>query len=145
MVYLVVKGEPVVLNKQQIGGGGVMVWSMIFANGNIWLEWLKGRQNSESYKQLLDEKALPRIRREMGNILFYSKTIAASMCQNSWKNGWLKWIWLLGMACKKPRSKFNRKCLGNALVTCLWWTWNNERGLTMGTNTRSQKTTNRNT
>ena len=39
---------------------------MIFANGNIWLEWLKGRQNSESYKQLLDEKALPRIRREMG-------------------------------------------------------------------------------
>ena len=40
---------------------------MIFANGNIWLEWLKGRQNSESYKQLLYEKALPRIRREMGN------------------------------------------------------------------------------
>ena len=40
---------------------------MIFANGNIWLEWQKGRQNSESYKQLLDEKALPRVRREMGN------------------------------------------------------------------------------
>ena len=40
---------------------------MIFANGNICLKWLKGRQNSESYKQLLDEKALPRIRREMGN------------------------------------------------------------------------------
>ena len=50
-----------------MGGGGVMVWGMIFANGNIWLEWLKGRQNSESYKQLLDEKDLPRIRREMGN------------------------------------------------------------------------------
>ena len=50
-----------------MGGGGVMVWGMIFANGNIWLEWLKGRQNSESYKQMLDEKALPRIRREMGN------------------------------------------------------------------------------
>ena len=50
-----------------MGGGGLMVWGMIFANGNIWLEWLKGRQNSESYKQLLDEKALPRIRREMGN------------------------------------------------------------------------------
>ena len=33
-----------------MGGGGVMVWGMIFANGNIWLEWLKGRQNSESYK-----------------------------------------------------------------------------------------------
>ena len=48
------KGEPVVLNKRQMGGGGVMVWGMIFANGNIWLEWLKGRQNSESYKQLLD-------------------------------------------------------------------------------------------
>ena len=48
-------------------GGRVMVWGMIFANGNIWLEWLKGRQNSESYKQLLDEKALPRIRREIGN------------------------------------------------------------------------------
>ena len=61
------RGEPVVLNKRQMGGGGVMVWGMIFANGNIWLEWLKGRQNSESYKQLLDEKALPRIRREMGN------------------------------------------------------------------------------
>ena len=44
-----------------------MVWGMIFANGNIWLEWQKGRQNSESYKQLLDEKALPRVRREMGN------------------------------------------------------------------------------
>ena len=44
-----------------------MVRGMIFANGNIWLEWLKGRQNSESYKQLLDEKALPRIRIEMGN------------------------------------------------------------------------------
>ena len=62
-------GEPVVLNKRQMVGGGVMVWGMIFANGNIWLEWLKGRQNSESYKQLLDEKALPRIRREMGNDL----------------------------------------------------------------------------
>ena len=61
------RGEPVVLNKRQMEGGGVMVWGMIFANGNIWLEWLKGRQNSESYKQLLDEKALPRIRREMGN------------------------------------------------------------------------------
>ena len=60
------RGEPVVLNKRQMGGG-VMVWGMIFANGNIWLEWLKGRQNSESYKQLLDEKTLPRIRREMGN------------------------------------------------------------------------------
>ena len=44
-----------------------MVWGMIFANGNILLEPLKGRQNSESYKQLLDEKALPRIRREMEN------------------------------------------------------------------------------
>ena len=62
------KGEPVVLNKRQIGGGGgVMVWGMIFGNGNIWLEWLKRRQNSKSYKQLLDEKALPRIRREMRN------------------------------------------------------------------------------
>ena len=62
------RGEPVVLNKRQMGGGGeVMVRGMIFANGNIWLEWLKGRQNSESYKQLLDEKAQPRIRREMGN------------------------------------------------------------------------------
>ena len=61
------RGEPVVLNKRQMGGGGVMVWGMIFANGHIWLEWLKARQNSESYKQLLDEKALPRIRREMGN------------------------------------------------------------------------------
>ena len=45
-----------------MGGGGVIVWGLIFANGNIWLEWLKGRQNSENYKQLLDEKALPRIR-----------------------------------------------------------------------------------
>ena len=64
------RGEPVVLNKRQMGGGGgggVMVWGMIFANGNIWLEWLKGRQNSESCKQLLDEKALPRVWREMGN------------------------------------------------------------------------------
>ena len=65
------RDEPVVLNKRQMGGGGggggVMVWGMIFANGNIWLEWLKGRQNSKSYKQLLNEKALPRIRREMGN------------------------------------------------------------------------------
>ena len=60
------RGEPVVLNKRQMGGGGVMVWGMIFANGNIWLEWLKGRQNSESHKQFPDEKALPRIR-EMGN------------------------------------------------------------------------------
>ena len=60
-------GEPVVLNKRQMGGGGVMVWGMIFANGNIWLEWLKGLQSSESYKQLLDEKALTRTRREMGN------------------------------------------------------------------------------
>ena len=61
------RGELVVLNKRQMRGEGVMVWGMIFANGNIWLDWLKGRQNSESYKQLLDEKALPRIRREMGN------------------------------------------------------------------------------
>ena len=38
------RGEPVVLNKRQMGGGGggVMVWDMIFVNGNIWLEWLKG-------------------------------------------------------------------------------------------------------
>ena len=41
------RGEPVVLNKRQMeGGGGVMVWGMIFANGNIWLEWLKGRQKA---------------------------------------------------------------------------------------------------
>ena len=42
-----------------------MVWGMIFANGNIWLEWLKGRQNSESNKQLLDEKALPTNRKQL--------------------------------------------------------------------------------
>ena len=47
--------------------GELWLVGMIFANGNIWLEWLKGRQNSESYKQLLDEKSLSRIRREMGN------------------------------------------------------------------------------
>ena len=64
MVYLV---EPVVLNKRLMRGVGVMVLDMIFANENIWLEWLKGRQNSESYKHLLYEKALPRIRRDMGN------------------------------------------------------------------------------
>ena len=75
------RGEPVVLNKRQMGGG-VMFWGMIFANGNIWLEWLKGRQNSESYKQLLDEKALPRIRREMGND-FVLQHDNCSMCQNS--------------------------------------------------------------
>ena len=51
-------------------GVEVIVWGMIFANGNIWFEWLKGRQNSDSYKQLLDEKALPRIRRDMGNDFF---------------------------------------------------------------------------
>ena len=61
------RGEPVVLNERQMGGGGVTVWGIIFTNGNIWLEWLKGRQNSESYKQLQDEKALPRIRREIEN------------------------------------------------------------------------------
>ena len=58
------RGEHVVLNKRQMGEGGVIVWGMIFANGNIWLEWLKGRQNSESYKQFLDEKALPRTTRD---------------------------------------------------------------------------------
>ena len=61
------RGELVVLNKGQMGEEGVMVWVMIFTNGNIWLEWLKGQQNSESHKQLLNEKALPRIRRELGN------------------------------------------------------------------------------
>ena len=31
------------------------------------MDGIKGRQNSESYKQLLDEKALPKIRRDKGN------------------------------------------------------------------------------
>ena len=89
------RGELVVMNKRQKGGGGVMVWGMIFANGNIWLEWLKGRQNSESYKQLLDEKALPKIRRDMGNYFVLQQDNCSIHVSNSWKNGWLKWIWLL--------------------------------------------------
>ena len=69
------------------GRRGVMVWGMIFANGNIWLEWLKGRQNSESYKQLLDEKALPSIRREMGNDFVLQKdncSIHVSKLMKEW-------------------------------------------------------------
>ena len=42
------RGEPVVLNKRHMGGGGVMVWDMIFANGNIWLEWLQTVAGRES-------------------------------------------------------------------------------------------------
>ena len=64
-----------------------MVCGMIFANGNIWLEWLKGRQNSESYKQLLDEKALPRIRREIGNDFVLQKdncSIHVSKLMKEW-------------------------------------------------------------
>ena len=138
--------EPIELNKRQLGGGGVMVWSVIFANGNIWLEWLKGWQNSESYKQLLDERALPRIRREMGND-FVLQQDNCSIHVSKLMKGWMTKVNMttLEWPAKKPRSKFNRKCLGNAFATCIWWTWNNERGSTMGTNTRSQKTTNRNT
>lgn len=61
------KGEPVILNKRQMGGGGVMVWGMVFPNGNLWLEWLKGRQNSLSYRELLEKRALPLIEKEMGS------------------------------------------------------------------------------
>ena len=64
-----------------------MVWGMIFADGNIWLEWLKGRQNSESFKQLPNEKALPRIGREIGNDLVLQQdncSINVSKLMNEW-------------------------------------------------------------
>ena len=138
------RGELVVQNKRQMGGGRVMVWGMIFANGNIWLEWLKGRQNCESYKQLLDKKALLMIRREMGNDFFLQQD-NCSIHVSKFMKEWMVKVNMttLEWPARSPDLTFNRKCLGNACATCLWWTLNNERGSTMGTNTRSQKTTNK--
>jgi hypothetical protein len=44
--------------KRQCGGGGIMVWGMIFPNGFLHLERHIGRMDSKKYIQLL-QKVLP--------------------------------------------------------------------------------------
>ena len=71
MVYLVEMGEPVVLNKRQMGGGGggggrrVMVWGMIFANGKYMVGVAERKTEQRKLQTVAGREALPRIRREV--------------------------------------------------------------------------------
>ena len=49
---------------RQQGGGGVMVWGMLFPSGRLHLHEVKGNLDSKKYCHLLDSFALPRVEEE---------------------------------------------------------------------------------
>jgi len=48
-------------NKRQNGGRGIMVWGMVFPNGQVFVKKIFGKQNSEKYKDMLSSYAVPAI------------------------------------------------------------------------------------
>jgi transposase len=60
-------GVDIIRDKRQAGGGGVMVWGMVFPDGEIFLHMLEGRQNSGTYKALMEDVAVPAIMARMGD------------------------------------------------------------------------------
>ena len=59
--------NPVQLNRRQQGGGSVMVWGVLLSNGDLLLEEVSERMNSDVYINLLKNKGLPFIRGCAGN------------------------------------------------------------------------------
>ena len=51
--------NPMVRNRRQLGGGGIMVWGMVLPDGMIWLKKLEGKQKSENYIDLIDQYVKP--------------------------------------------------------------------------------------
>jgi transposase len=49
---------------RQQGGGGVMIWGMLFPSGHLHLQEVKGNLDSRKYCLLLDSFAFPRLREE---------------------------------------------------------------------------------
>jgi transposase len=54
--------SPVQRNRRQQGGGSVMVWGVLLSNGDLLLEEVSERMNSDVYINLLKNKGLPFIR-----------------------------------------------------------------------------------
>ena len=53
-------------NKRQAGGGGLMFWDMLLANGTIFVKKVSSRVNSMEYQSILSGFAVPLIRDIVG-------------------------------------------------------------------------------
>ena len=51
--------EPKYFSKRAFGGGSVMVWAAIAYNGRSRIVFLEGRQNSETYRRVLERHLMP--------------------------------------------------------------------------------------
>ena len=63
--------DPPVRIKRQMDGGSIMVWGMVLPNGQIHVELLRGRVDSDAYIKLLKYKVKPYLNKELGAGNFY--------------------------------------------------------------------------
>jgi hypothetical protein len=74
--------------KRQCGGGGIMVWGMIFTDGFHYLERLNGHVDSQEYTQLL-EKVLPVIEQKFPNGEYILQQDNCSVYTSKHTKAWL--------------------------------------------------------
>ena len=66
-------GTKICRQKRQAGGGGIMVWGMILPTGEIICRTMEGRQNSEKYKDLVANFAVPHINSKLGDDFIFQQ------------------------------------------------------------------------
>jgi transposase len=65
--------EPVRKNRRQQGGGSIMMWGVILSSGEIFLEEVSERMNSDVYINLLKNKGLPFIKECAGEYFIFQQ------------------------------------------------------------------------
>lgn len=63
--------DPPIRIKRQMGGGGIMVWGMVLPDGEVYVELLEGRVNSDKYINLLKYKVKPYLNHRFGAENYY--------------------------------------------------------------------------
>lgn len=66
-------GHRVKRNKRQAGGGSIMIWGMVFSDGDLKIKKILGTQNSRKYKDMLSIFAVPYIRQKLGNDFIFQQ------------------------------------------------------------------------
>jgi transposase len=65
--------EPVRKNRRQQGGGSIMMWGVILSSGEVFLEEVSERINSDVYINLLKNKGLPFIKERAGEDFIFQQ------------------------------------------------------------------------
>ena len=61
--------------RRQMRGGSVMYFGMLFSTGDLFMNKVSKKMKSSHYKEIMRDFAVPKIQKEFGKIISYSKII----------------------------------------------------------------------